>query len=161
MVNVFLTGEIQVGKSTIINKFIKANSHLKIGGFKTISYYDNKVYIMGVNDSVFKIDNCVGDKSTRQGFFNKFDTLGVELLSDFTKYDLIIMDEIGFMESKASKFRQAIMDVLKSEVDVLGVVKPINKGLPLEVKKDSKILTVDLKNHNEVYDELIAIFKKY
>lgn len=38
--NIFLTGNVQVGKSTILNRFISSHPDLKIGGFKTLTNFD-------------------------------------------------------------------------------------------------------------------------
>lgn len=38
--NIFLTGNVQVGKSTILNRFIFSHPDLKIGGFKTLTNFD-------------------------------------------------------------------------------------------------------------------------
>ncbi|MCJ7689244.1 MAG: nucleoside-triphosphatase [Clostridiaceae bacterium] len=41
--NIFLTGEVHIGKSTAITKFLEKYNHkaISISGFKTKPYYEN------------------------------------------------------------------------------------------------------------------------
>lgn len=168
--NIFLTGNIQVGKSTIINKFIKSHPNLKIGGFKTISNFDKSlgvyggVYIGPASETSFKFnEEChVGNRiSGQKSFPNIFDTKGLEYLNINDNYDLIIMDEIGFMETDAKKFSRAVLDVLNSNIPVIGVVKPMMKGLPLDVKmhRDTKVLEVNIENRNNIFKEFKTLLE--
>ena len=164
IMNIFLTGEIQVGKSTIINKFLDSHKNLKVGGFRTISNFDENlgviggVYIVSALDEnpIFTEDNHVGDRGEiKKGYPDKFNSKGVEFLSDLNDCDLILMDEIGFMESQAKDFSKTILDILDKDIPVIGVVKPKSKGLPLEVKNHpkTKLLTITEENRNDLYLE--------
>ena len=164
IMNIFLTGEIQVGKSTIINKFLDSHKNLKVGGFRTISNFDENlgvkggVYIVSASDKnpIFTENNHVGNRGEiKKGFSDKFNLKGVEFLSNVDDCDLILMDEIGFMESKAKDFSKTVIDILDKDIPVIGVVKPKNKGLPLDVKNHikTKLLTVTEENRNDLYLE--------
>lgn len=169
--NIFLTGNLQVGKSTIINKFITSHHNLKVGGFKTVSNFDKSlgvyggVYIGPASEDSFKFnEDChVGNRvSGRKSFPNIFDIKCLEYLKIDDRYDLIIMDEIGFMETNAKKFSKAVLDVLDLDIPVIGVVKPIMEGLPLEVKmhKDIKLLEVTIENRNTIFKEFEMILER-
>ena len=133
--HIFLTGEIQVGKSTVIAKTL---SLLKIntGGFKT--YFgpdrdapDRMLYMNSFAEpKTFQEENAVarfaGDRPP-QVFTQKFDTYGVELIrSARTSSGLILMDECGSLELDALIFQEEVIDTLNGST-VLGLLNN-NKG---------------------------------
>lgn len=155
MKNIFLTGDIQVGKSTLINKVLE-NLNIKLGGFKTFgdNYTKN-----GESDIV--ISSVCSDESyiaAHRGncgntvFNDVFNTYGVEFLK--FEADLIIMDELGYLESDAIEFQKAVLNVLDSDKPVLGVVR--NKQTPFldEVRsnKNTELIIVTPKNRDMLYE---------
>lgn len=86
----------------------------------------------------------------RDAYPENFDLRGVEILNSPGDYDLILMDEIGFMETRALKFSKCVLEIPDSDVPVIGVVKPMMKGLPLDVKNhpDTTVLEVTVENRN-------------
>lgn len=86
----------------------------------------------------------------RDAYPENFDLRGVEILNSSGDYDLILMDEIGFMETRALKFNRRVLEIPDSDVPVIGVVKPMMKGLPLDVKNhpDTTVLEVTVENRN-------------
>ena len=90
--NIMLTGEIKVGKSTIINKVIdKYFKDKNIAGFKTLPFYEEDevkgYYIqdqLNKNESADK-SNMVGVVSEKEmrcfGITETFESLGVEILN--------------------------------------------------------------------------------
>ena len=169
--NIFLTGEIQVGKSTILNKFIESHPDLKIGGFKTLSNFNKDkgvymgVYILPADklEPDYTEEAHVGDRGHKKsGYPEKFDLKGVEILNTPGDYDLILMDEIGFMETQAEDFAKTVLNVLDGDIPVIGVVKPMMKGLPLEVKQHpkTKVLEVTKDNRNELYFEFEQLLEE-
>ena len=86
----------------------------------------------------------------RDAYPENFDLRGVEILNSSGDYDLILMDEIGFMETRTLKFNRRVLEIPDSDVPVIGVVKPMMKGLPLDVKNhpDTTVLEVTVENRN-------------
>ena len=109
--NLFLSGEIQVGKSTAIRNILK-NIKQPYGGYQTVcsSVVDLKfkVYICSINEPIYmKKQNCVA--SCKIGgepviYPYVFDTVGVEILKDSNE-NIIVMDELGFLESNSKLFQ--------------------------------------------------------
>ena len=54
-----------------------------------------------------------------------FETLGVELVKQARGYDYVILDEIGGFEILTDSFLNAMMELLRSEVPCIGVVKAL------------------------------------
>ena len=155
--NIFLTGQTQVGKSTIINRFLKSHNGLNIGGFKTISNFKKDIGVYGgvyilpasMDEPDYTENSLVGNRVLKpKSFPEVFDVKGVEILQSNTNKDLILMDEIGFMETEALKFSEALLNILDSNIPVIGVVKPMDKGLPLEVKNHPKTILLEITEEN-------------
>ena len=71
------------------------------------------------------------------------------------------MDEIGFMETRTLKFNRRVLEIPDSDVPVIGVVKPMMKGLPLDVKNhpDTTVLEVTVENRKDVYLEFCELME--
>ncbi len=160
----FLTGRSQVGKSTIIKKLLKASSS-SIGGFKTkwMPVDGGKVLILlpyNVPDEEYTDENIAArdnfsDKS-RTVYPEVFDILGPKILAESMDCDYIIMDELGYMESKSPSFQKAVQSVLDSGKDILGVLQP--KPFPfldsVRARDDVNLITVSEETREDVFSSL-------
>lgn len=136
--NVFLTGEVQVGKSTAIRRFLAERPELVPGGFVTVSFPSREpgarwdVYILPARWS--ERDVIPGRRVGLRGgagtvFPAAFDGEGVRLLSPPPGCRLLLMDELGRMERTAQVFCRAVLAALDGPVPILGVVKPESNPL--------------------------------
>lgn len=172
--HVFLTGDIRVGKSTIIRRWLEANSGLRLGGFRTVwkkakGAEDNSFHIVPAGRDVpLTEENRTG---LRRGVFPNreavdfpevFDTVGVALLESSRDCDLILMDEIGVSEEQAELFQQAVLSFLDSEIPVLGVVKDKPGKLTDAVRRhpNTEIITVTPENRVEAFEKLIGLLER-
>lgn len=66
----------------------------------------------------------IGDCNTRERVIHTevFNSLGVSLL-EAKKDGILVLDEIGFMESTADAFCHAVLDCLQGEIPVLAAVR--------------------------------------
>ncbi|NLK52882.1 MAG: nucleotide kinase [Syntrophomonadaceae bacterium] len=157
--HIFLTGEIQIGKSTVIAKTL-ALLRTTPGGFKT--YFgpdrgspDKLLYMNPAGEpKIFREENAVvrfaGD-CPPQAFTKKFDTYGVELIrSARISSNLILMDECGGLERDALVFHKEVMDTLNGSIPVLGVIKLASKGWTDRIRNHPKVKlrTVTKENRN-------------
>ena len=161
----FLTGRSQVGKSTIIKNLLKTSS-AKIGGFKTkwMPVEDGKVLVLlpySTPDESYTEKNiaardCFSEKS-RTVYPEVFDVLGPQILKDSSDCDYIIMDELGYMESRSLAFQKAVQSILDSGKEILGVLQP--KPFPfldsVRARDDVSLITVDIENREEVFIKLL------
>ena len=153
--NIFLTGSPRVGKSTLIQNFLRENPELKVGGFCTVcGKCGDGVYIAPASspDTVQTPENLVGIRRGGKkpiSFPDIFDKVGSSLLSS-PDCDLIIMDELGIMESDAEAFQAAVFAVLNSKTPVLGVIKPKSTAFLDAVRAHEKtvIVEITLENRN-------------
>ena len=135
MKHLFITGEIQSGKSTAINKAL-AGKDLIIGGYKTVGglrRWDGNSYVHLVQAGSYEQiapHNWVLHRKPTYGRIkfeiNKdlYNTKGVHLLKNLPENcQLIMMDEIGKREKNCLSFRKAIMETLDGDIPILGVVQ--------------------------------------
>ena len=116
MEHIFLTGDIQVGKSTLIRRVLAALSPLALGGFFTVSEPDAPR--SAENRVGLRIRGCggVGDAAA-------FNRAGCAALAGAEGTQLILMDEVGRMERDADAFTARIEALLDCEKPIFGVLR--------------------------------------
>ena len=130
--NIFLTGNLHVGKTTLINQIIAALPATRISGFRTSRYYhDQKLkgfYIEDINikSKEFKdkfIGKCI-DEDHWVSIPSTFDGYGTKIMERCLndQADLIVMDELGFLKMTQPGSKQRFSG-LDADKPVLGVLK--------------------------------------
>lgn len=167
MKNIFLTGPIIIGKSTILNEAIR-DFNGTVGGFKTVPQFMEdgaRTYVLGSITPGIEAQSkpyiCLPDKGGRlRGVPETFDNFGAGILDVCvnSRLDLIIMDELGVYESKALGFQDSVKRALDSKIPVLGVLKAKHNLFLNEIRErqDVLILPVTL----DYRDEITRQFKK-
>lgn len=126
----FLTGEKQVGKSTLLRKLIEKTLGPVSGFFtvKTDRVYDGRF-------SVHLLQAAGNERPTPENllFFcgelwteetgRRFDQLGCAALMDYRDAKLLVMDELGPTEAQAEMFQAAVLRALNGNVPILGVLQ--------------------------------------
>ncbi|MBU2703486.1 nucleoside-triphosphatase [Sporomusaceae bacterium BoRhaA] len=164
--HIFLTGEIQVGKSTVIAKTL---SLLKIppGGFKT--YFgpdrelpDKLLYMNSATEpKIFRKENAVArffEDKPPQVLTRKFNTYGVELIrSARASSNLILMDECGSLEQDALVFQKEVIDTLDGNIPVFGVIKLASKGWTDRIRNHLNVkLIIVTKENRDALPKILA-----
>lgn len=170
--NLFLTGDIQVGKSTIIKKYLAAKRPV-YGGFCTLggNYQpdgSSGVYIFGAaEEPVFRKENCVFWRYGHRAeggielYPEVFDTLGVQLLAtELPGCQLLLMDELGAMEAAAETFCAAVLAKLDAPLPILGVAQPKDSPMLRAVRAhpDTELVEVTVENREAVLEWLLKEF---
>ena len=166
-------GEIEAGKSTILNK---AMTELKLTtcGFKTLPLLkEGQVtgfYIESLGEKkrgVKKSDKLIGEKigpNKCKPITKTFETKGVEILKNSlqTEEGIIVMDELGFLERGAVKFQQFVFRCCAAERIVAGVIKEDSNPFldKLRRREDVKIIRVTKKNRNRQYKKCKNYLRK-
>ena len=160
--HIFLTGEIQVGKSTIIKKYLDAHPELRVGGFRTVwkarwSEEKSSFHIVPAKEDVpLTEENCVGIRGgkwpnrIRENYPDVYDIVGVQLLESSKDCDLILMDEIGPAENGAKEFHRAVLELLDGDTPILGVVQQKPGVLPdlVRAHPNVRVITVTTENRD-------------
>ncbi len=167
--NLFLTGEIRVGKSTLLKEVVREQGWRR-GGFQTRPVLDFRG-VCGYGLEPFGTEEermpPLIARRTGRGFEAlplTFDGLGCSLL--FGALDrgdeLIVMDEIGFFESRAREFHKAVLACLDSPIPVLGVLKKSEALLPRKVRGRADVVTVEVtrQNRDELLHDIVRVMTR-
>lgn len=131
----FLTGKRQIGKSTTLRKALAA-SGMHIGGVMTrfdMRHGERKLYLLPYSTAEALPETlpeeCVCawmGEGGRQAFPAVFDAVGAALLRsamEDPETEILVIDELGYLEADAAAFRAAVYEVLQGPKTVLGVVR--------------------------------------
>lgn len=171
--HIFLTGPVQVGKSTIIRKTLDA-LQITPAGFRSVSVPDladgqMSVYIIpaGAAAPAMGDFNRVGIRKGAGRGIEKipeaFERAGVQTLQGAEHARLILMDEVGRMESQAQHFSERILELLDGPVPILGVVQKIaDTPLTNAIRKhpNVQIVEVSVENREEKAREVLTLVSK-
>lgn len=165
--HILICGEVGIGKSTLIARLLEHSSR-PLYGFITKKldpdengFHPIYIHPAGAKTRVWEQDNMIGtcDRRTHNINLDVFNTLGVSYLQ--AKPDgIIVMDELGFMESKADAFTQAVIHALDGEVPVIAAVKA-RFDVPFlnEVRAHPKTMLymITTENRDALFSELLPI----
>ncbi|MFA9463927.1 MAG: nucleoside-triphosphatase [Velocimicrobium sp.] len=164
--HIFLTGEIQIGKTTIIKKTLFLLSK-KEGGFCTYFGLDREMpnRWLYMNDAslpnIYQKDHAVA--CFHAGYapltlIDQFDVFGAELIRKAKdKADIIIMDECGSLEEEAFCFQEEVLNALDGDIPVFGVIKLSSTGWTEKIRSHPKVkLFFVTKENRDALPEKIA-----
>ena len=168
MKHILITGPSGAGKSTLIRRLLEAWA-LPYGGFMTKKEAKDEsgyhpIYIhpaaRSLDQRQFAEENRIGscDKRIHDKKPEVFETLGLAYLQNRPEGGVIVMDELGFMESQASGFQAAVLELLEGETLVLAAVKskaetPFLQALHSHPR--AKVYALDPKNREELFQTLV------
>lgn len=166
--HIFLTGDIQVGKSTLIRRVLAALGPLRLGGFLTVSAPDAETGELGVfllpaaePDAPKTAANRVGLRIRGRcgvGAASAFDRAGCAALAGAEGAQLILMDEVGRMEREAAAFTARIGALLDCEKPILGVLRgAAHTPLAERIRSHpaTRLVTVTPENREALFGELL------
>jgi nucleoside-triphosphatase len=160
--HIFLTGEIQAGKSTALRRFL-AETKIPADGFMTIfdcRGADRELYLT-------RFDTEISGEAERRlaASFSGgrpeinseiFDGFGAACLNRAGRRSLILMDELGVMESGAKYFQAAVFRRLDGIMPVVGVIQRRESPFldTICARADVRLITVTKDNRDTVPGEL-------
>lgn len=163
--HILICGEVGIGKSTLIARLLE-HSNRPLYGFITKKldpdengFHPIYIHPAGIKMRVWEQENMIGtcDRRTHNINLDVFNTLGVAYLQ--AKPDgIIVMDELGFMESKAEAFVESVFAALDGEIPVIAAVKA-RFDVPFlnEVRThpNTKLSMITKENRDALFSELL------
>lgn len=153
MKKIFITGERGVGKSTLLKKIIK-NVDCSIGGFIQEKEFIGESKRFKVN-SLYNLEESYtigfydAKKRELHSDMNMFNIISQDiLLKSLDNRELIVLDELGFMEEKAPLFKETVFKILNSNKAVIGVLKECDGNFVQKIAKreDVQVFKIDENN---------------
>ena len=163
--HLFLTGERQVGKSTLLRGLMEREG-LRCAGFETRPFFvegERKGFVMHGRVEMPPFENdCViavrlGERRAAP-VLPAFEENGVAILRRSLASDApyLLMDELGRLEREATAFRAQVTACLNSGKRVLGVLQQGDVPIAREIaaRGDVLLLTVTPENRDALADVL-------
>ncbi|MCR2043675.1 nucleoside-triphosphatase [Anaerosalibacter massiliensis] len=168
MNNLFLTGEIKVGKSTVLKKVLK-KINIPVGGYMTEKTICNDITTHTVKSLYDNIEKYIIAKINNKNFSRKifmesFST-GIPSILDksLENRDIIVLDELGFMENDINIFTSKIYRLLDSDKIVLGVLKKYDCEFLNNIKARDDVIIIEITEENRdlILNKILNIIKSF
>lgn len=171
MKHILLYGRRRSGRSAMIRALL-ALVQLPVSGYETRTIRANdegfhEIYLFPYGDEERAADatNHVGDCNTRDRLLYPwvFDTLGVQYLENKNP-GVLVMDEIGFMETEAKRFCQMVLERLHGSMPVLAAVRAgmetpfLRQVLACE---DTLLVEMEPERFDSIYQSLMPIVMEW
>ena len=164
-----IVGEQGVGKSTLIAR-VRRELALPEAGIETVretaptGELGKPVYIYRVGfprtRGTENLAALVGPDG-RTAYPETFDRYAAFLREDARNCGMIVLDELGFLESDAAEFCRAVLDLLDWDVPVLAAVKPKDTPFLTAVRSHPKarVFHIDETNRDALPEEVLAFLR--
>jgi len=155
--HIFLQGPRNVGKSTVIRKtldILTEREPLKLGGFFTwkSGADDPYVYLQSARHSgekeVYRVAGFDENKGGFVSYIEAFEKEGVRLIKESKDAELIVMDELGYLESGAPKFKKAVLDAVAGDIPIFGVLRLGDVPWHADIKSSPLVSLFDVNEKN-------------
>ena len=155
--HIFLQGPKKIGKSTVIRKtldILTSDAQLRLGGFFTWNGGNDDPHIYmrparsGKEDGAFRLASYDFVNGGIISNIQAFELDGVRILADHADAELIIMDELGYLERNAPVFRRAVLDILAGDIPVFGVLRQGDVPWHLEIKQNPLVTIFEVNEKN-------------
>lgn len=168
---ILICGERGAGKSTLIRRLL-AQSQLRVGGFITKreptaderGFYPIYIHSAAQREEERKYgnENLVGrcDSCSSERFTAAFETLGTAYLREG---EVLVMDELGFLENEAEGFRAAVLEALAGERPVIAAVKEKKTPFLDAVRESAGALVVHVteENRETLFEQLLPLVRSW
>ncbi|AGY78027.1 MULTISPECIES: nucleoside-triphosphatase [Clostridium] len=167
MKKIFFTGEKGIGKSKLLEKVIK-NIDCSIGGFIQEKEFTEGVKIFKVISLYNSDDNYIIGRYDikKEKMYIDMDIFNViandVLLKSLYNRDLVVLDELGFMEENVSLFKDTIFKILNSDKPVIGVLRECDGDFVQKIAKreDVQVIRIDENNRNFMEGKILRTLQE-
>ncbi len=168
MNNLFLTGKIGIGKTTVLKEVLEG-INLSIGGYTTERIIDGPMRIYTARSLYDDARECTLAKIdsrdwSKEIFTEAFNTEILSILDDsFKDRDLIVLDELGFVENDIHSFTSKIYELLDSDKIIFGILKDYDCEFlnNIRARKDVVILNITEQNRDSISGNALEILKSF
>lgn len=166
---ILICGDVHAGKSTLIRRLI-SDMGRKTYGFITRRLPQDsdgvsRVYLYDASKNVPERSGSLIIELSENGYVGHpelMDHPGSDYLRNIPEGSLVIMDEIGTLESRSPEFQKAVFEILSGDYDVLAAVKAQNTDFLRAVRKhpDCELYIITPENRDALYAQLRSFVKE-
>lgn len=167
MKHILIMGDIGVGKSTLISRLLNTTTRPVCGfytrGRETDCPGERDFFLHSALlprwELFYTEENRIATCSPEKREFHPevFDNQGVSCLQNLHPKGIVVMDELGFLESRSPQFQRRVLEVLDGDIPVLAAVKS-QEGIPfLELVKahpKAAVFRITPDNREELFAQL-------
>ena len=160
---ILLCGDINSGKTTLIQRLL-ADMSAAPRGYITVRMPEvdgvSNVYLYDIANPPERVEDAavimaISDTGTEK-HPERLDTLGVQYLTDIPAGSVVVLDEIGSLETASPEFQKAVMRILSGDYTVLAAVKAANTDFLRAVRRhpDCELYIITPDNRDALYAQL-------
>lgn len=166
MKHILICGEIGVGKSTLAERLLEGCS-LPVYGFTTKimrrredGFHEIYMFRSSDRERILTEENHLADCDSRNRTVHPevFDGMGADYILEAKPDGIIVMDELGFLETGAERFCSAVLSALDGSIPVIATVKSTHKDVEFLNKvrnhPNAQLYYINRENRDELYEEL-------
>ena len=169
--HILICGERGAGKSTLIERLLRACPLPRYGFITKRTEPDENgfhpIYIhpAGTTERILTEENRIGvcNGKIHRPAEEVFDRLGTEYIRSAKPDGIIVMDELGFLESKAEVFTNAVMEALDGDIPVIAAVKN-RTDVPflndIRSHPAAEVYYITEENREELYQTILSVIQK-
>ncbi|MDO8554638.1 MAG: nucleoside-triphosphatase [Candidatus Micrarchaeota archaeon] len=130
--NFFITGTSETEKTTLLRDLAKEllRRGVKVGGFISPDELEHGTregyYVQDIESRKTGTLATVGGNGAKVGKYNvdvkSFESIALKSMKNATKYEVLIIDEIGNMEMKSIAFQDTLADLMVSRVLIIAAI---------------------------------------
>lgn len=161
---ILVCGDVHAGKSTLIRKLINDMGE-RPRGYITVRIpsppgVNSYVYLYDAANPPERLEDAavimILCDEKRELHPELLDTLGVSYLENIPEGSLVVLDEVGTLESRAPEFQKAIMRILSGNYRVLASIKAQNTEFLRAVRShpDCELYIITESNRDSLYRQL-------
>ena len=160
---ILLCGDINSGKTTLIQRLL-ADMSAAPRGYITVRMPEvdgvSNVYLYDIANPPERVEDAavimaISDAGTEK-HPERLDALGVRYLTDIPAGSVVVLDEIGSLETASPEFQKAVMRILSGDYTVLAAVKAANTDFLRAVRRhpDCELYIITPDNRDALYAQL-------
>lgn len=160
---ILICGDVHAGKSTLIRRLIN-DMKRPVSGFVTKRLPPDpdgvsRVYLVSAAEDDMRSGSVIIEidaDGRYTGHPELMDHPGADYLEGIPEGSLVLMDELGTLESASPLFQAAVLRILSGSYDVLASVKAQNTDFLRTVRKhpDCELYIVTPENRDALYEQL-------
>lgn len=157
MRHIILTGEVGAGKSTVLERTLQLlDAHvegIKTGAYEPREAKKKTLYMRAYGDEAMGCPFACMPGADKAYAARCFDSVGVQLLRRAGhRGELIVIDELGWLECDAAVYQQTLKEIFDGDVPVLAVLRQNKAGWAdwIRNRPDTKLLLVNSENRNSL-----------